>query len=193
MFVILIFLMNCVPKYIGKDVLTDQKYILAPALAAQLCFFIFLRKSMNMHSFFYIMLFLLITPSLYLSGRYIFLNPTFTYKNTMAALSLYSNDKLMVGGMSTSFRLYNSYIPILDCYGYKNTKIGRSKYAFLLNRALLEKGEKYSILYQSSGNSLFHADNIVYNGKIKLLMTLDLDKNSGSSDSIGLYRYINNH
>ena len=29
----------------------------------------------------------------------------------------------------------------------------------------MEKGEKYSILYQSSGNSLFHADNIVYNGK----------------------------
>ncbi len=190
LFVVIVFFMNCVPKFIGKDVLLHQKYIIAFALIGQLGFLTFARKKLTLNLFSNFMLVLLIVPSLYFAGRYIFINPTFTYKKTMNDLSQYVNGKLMVGGMSTGFRLYNNYFSVIDGYGYKNTEEGKKKYAVLLDKILNEKGKKYSILYKSPGNSLFHAENIVYLGKIKLVMSLELDKNPIAPESIGLYEYI---
>lgn len=189
-FAVVVFLINCVPRWIGSDVITDQKYVILSFLVLQLVFLAKARNKIASLPVLATMLILLLAPSIYFSGRYIFISPTYTYKNTMRSISNYADGKLMVGGMSTGFRLYNGYKPVIDGYGFKNTEVGRRQYAVLLDSILQEKAEKYTILYKSPGNSLFHAGNSVYNGKIKPVLTLKLDKNPGPDESIALYKYI---
>lgn len=184
-FSLIIFIMNCMPRWIGKDAISDQKYYIITFFTFQFLILVFARKKINYRLISGVFIVLLISPSIYFSGRYIFISPTYTYKNTMKSISHYVEDNLMVGGMSTGFRLYSLYEPVIDGYGYKNTEAGRKYYSKLLDRILKEKGQKYTILYNSDGN-LFCKENIVYDDKLDLVFVFTLNN---TNDSIGLFKY----
>lgn len=67
-------------------------------------------------AFIIVLLAAILLPNILLDFRYIFFNRTTEYRDTMIAMSEKIDDKIIVGGLSYAFRLYNTSIPMLDFY-----------------------------------------------------------------------------
>jgi hypothetical protein len=86
-------------------------------------------------------------PNLYLDVKYIYSNPSFKYRDTMIEMSHYVDDKVVVGGWSYAFCLYNKSVPVINPYRYNDSKEMKSRYDYVISE-LFEKGiAKYSIAY----------------------------------------------
>jgi hypothetical protein len=65
----------------------------------------------------------LLVPNAFLDFRYVFLNRSTVYRDTMISLADKVDGQYVVGGLDYAFRLYNTSIPILNFY---TTKYGAS-------------------------------------------------------------------
>jgi hypothetical protein len=63
-----------------------------------------------------ICLLLILLPNLFLDGKYVFLNRTYYFRDTMIAMSDKVDGKIIAGGCAYGFRLYNKSIPVLNFY-----------------------------------------------------------------------------
>lgn len=89
------------------------------------------------------LLFMLLTPSLYLTAQNYLVSSSYHYKETMIKLAPLINDQVTPGQASFVFRLYNRSKPVLNWYIYElNTK----KYTELFNQLLnSQKSPTYTL------------------------------------------------
>ena len=132
----------------------------------------------------YILLFIiLILPNIYLDIKYIYYSPTYTYKKTMVTLSKYIDNKILLGGLSHGFRLYNTSIPLLNYYSYAYTVEGQNEYGLLVDKISNNNNDVYTILYNRTGYDLF------YKNRIMKIFEFDLNNSiEGQSPRVALFK-----
>ena len=91
---------------------------------------------------------LMLIPNLYLDSKYVFFNRTFHFRDAMISMSEKVDGKIIVGGCSYGFRLYNKSIPIWDFYRYNCSSSERQlQYNVVFDRMFAEGIGSYSIAY----------------------------------------------
>lgn len=189
-FTVLIFLVNCYKPLIGKDVILDQKYIIFPLFVLQLVLIgILIRKKIS-KLLLAATLAVVLLPGLYMNFRYILSNVTYSYRDAMNSLSGYVNDRIVVGGLANGFRLYNTYKPVLDVYGYKFTAEGIKQYPILRDKIIAEGLAEYTILMDGDGPNFFYSGHDIYKDKMEKVFMFNLRHGTEvNNERIGLYRY----
>lgn len=132
---------------------------------------------------------LVLIPNTYLDGRYIFFHRDYYFRNTMIALGNDINGKIVVGGCSYGFRLYNESIPVLDSYIYSHNSKNKQEQELFnqkFDRMFTEGNGYCSIAYSAElPNDPFGAEYMCKHG-------LSLEKEFALSDggdlAIGIYR-----
>ena len=96
----------------------------------------------------------LFVPSIYMDYRYVYMNPTYYFKNTMIELKDKVDGKVVAGGCAFGFRLYNESIPLLDFYPYVYNTDPESKnlntYRETLKKLFREQVADYSMQFTYS-------------------------------------------
>jgi hypothetical protein len=87
-------------------------------------------------------------PGIYMDLHYIYMNPSYHFRDTMIAMKDKVDDKVVAGGTAYGFRLYNRSIPIMDFYGYtySNDPDKSSTYTKTLKRLFHEKKADYTLI-----------------------------------------------
>lgn len=190
-----ILLINSSEKLVAYDALSGGISVLLPIFIFQLLFIFILltrRKPMPKYLTTIILIFIMI-PSIYLSTRYIYVNPSYSYKNTMIKLSDHIDNEVVAGGMAHGFRLYNTSVPVINPYTYMYGDKGMETYKMLSKKIVDEDISQYTILYIAEGknkSNAFYATNEVYHDKIDLVLEFDLNNTErGEKPFIGLYKY----
>jgi len=98
----------------------------------------------------YIFTLLFLFPNIYFAAKYIYINPEFKNRDTMIALAPKVNGQILLGGLSHSFRLYNTSEPVLNffLYQYGDSMVKKAyiqNYNYLIN----SKKAKYTIAYST--------------------------------------------
>ena len=187
-----ILLINGSERFARYNALREDLTILIALLCMQLVFFVLAlttRRETLRKPIIGTLLLLLLAPNVYFAGKYIYLNPTYTYKDTMIKMGEYINDQVVVGGWAHGFRLYNTSTPILNPYRYQYSEKGIAKYFSLKKQASKELGANFTITYyplstklerllEGNGSFLetFELNNTVY-GHHESIAIFELDKN----------------
>lgn len=89
----------------------------------------------------------LFIPGIYMDVKYVYMNPSYTLRDTMIAMKDKVDDKIVAGGVAYGFRLYNRSIPILDFYSYSYStyKDPQIEYIKTLKRLFEEKKADYTL------------------------------------------------
>jgi hypothetical protein len=190
-----IIFINSTEKLVAYNVLSDAISFLLPIFIFQLLLIVTLltrRKTIPKYLTTIVVL-VIIIPNVYLGTKYIYVNPSYSYKNTMIKLSNYIDNEVVAGGMAHGFRLYNTSIPLINPYLYVYTDNGVETYKMLSEKIINEDISQYTILYvaeDKNKNNAFYATNEVYHDKIDLIFEFDLNNTErGEKPNIGLYRY----
>jgi F0F1-type ATP synthase assembly protein I len=191
-----ILLINSSEKLVAYDALSGGISVLLPIFIFQLLFIFILltRRKTTPKYLVTIALILIMIPNIYLSTRYIYVNPSYSYKKTMLQLSDYIDNEIVVGGMAHGFRLYNTSIPIINPYTYMYADKGMETYKMLLEQIIDGNVSRYIVLYiaedKNTPKNAFYATNEVYRDKIDLVFEFDLKNTErGEKPCIGLYKY----
>jgi len=93
----------------------------------------------------------LFIPNIYTDFRYVYLNPTYNFRDTMIELKDKVDGKVVAGGCAFGLRLYNDSIPLLDFYPYVYSTNPESKnlttYRTTLTRLFRENKADYSVQF----------------------------------------------
>lgn len=90
---------------------------------------------------------LMLLPSIYLDGKYVYFNRTYYFRDAMIAMGESVNGQITAGGCSFGFRLYNESIPVLDFYSTKNSTEKRLLFDNNFDRIFAEGIGTCSIAY----------------------------------------------
>lgn len=97
-----------------------------------------------------ICLLLILIPNLSLDSKYVFLNRTYYFRDSMVAMGDKVDGKIVAGGCAYGFRLYNSSIPVLNFYisgGFSSDKNQVELYDQNFDRVFEENLASYSIAF----------------------------------------------
>lgn len=190
-----ILLINSSKNFVRFDFLVDGINIILPILIFQIILILIYltNKKIKDKYLISIIIILIMLPNMFLSVRYIYSNPTYSYRDTMIYLSNYIDDKIVAGGMGHGFRLYNTSVPIVNPYGIMYSENGMEKYNSLVDQIRKENDVPYILLYTFTGKkaeNAFCASHEVYYGKLDLVRDFEL-KNivRGEKPDIGLYKF----
>ncbi len=125
--------------------------------------FVYYKVKNNKYAY---ILFFIITPHIIINANYIWLHPTYNYKNHLINLSTKTNGKVAVGGYSHSAQFYNNFIPAYTFFDWNNTaKIQKQIFRdsltaccepiFIDIYAGFEKYQNYSDVIYSYNNDLY--------------------------------------
>ncbi len=93
---------------------------------------------------------IILIPNAYMDYKYVYSNPTYHYMEIMCDIGNYTNDNIIAGGYAYGYRLYNTSVPVLDCYSYYYPMNEESKYSHENFRRLFKDGiATYSIAMAS--------------------------------------------
>ena len=113
-----------------------------------ICAFLFLISYIFQKNYIFILLIFLITlfsGNFYLNSKYIFLDPSYVYKNTMNELSNIIGEGKVAGDFSMGIRLYNNANVFVNPYRhyYKN----QTRYYEIMNSLVEKKQVDYTVSY----------------------------------------------
>jgi hypothetical protein len=125
-------------------------------------------------------------PNLYMDSQYVFGNCTYYFRDAMQSMSEKIDGRIVVGGCSYGFRLYNESIPILDVYMTKYSPDPDSKSLYDNNfERLFDEGiGSYSIAYTDGDFTAASGSYMIQHG-MQLEEEYPLGEALGTS--IGLY------
>lgn len=122
--------------------------------------------------------------SIYMSFKYVYLNPTYTEKQVMISLGQVANSEYVLGEYENGFSLYNTIKPVLNTY--EN-----------LGKYLEEDGVYYYFDYYfdpTQGSNKEYFNNIVFNDSKYTVYPVKVFKRSfktfGVSRSVALYKKV---
>lgn len=179
-----ILLRNGSEQIVGYDALKEDFPVLLTLLFTQLFFAIItlrtkrylLRKGLIIATWL-----LILSPNIFFAAKYIYIAPTYSYKNTMLQMGEYTNNEIVLGGLAHGFRLYNTSIPILNLYRYQYAKNGLEKYFELQKRVGKETRAHFNIAYTSSLGTQKY--------RFEIIKTFELEyKVKGIPESISLVK-----
>jgi len=86
-------------------------------------------------------------PNIFLDLKYVFLNRTTYYRDTMISMSNKIDGKMVVGGLAYSFRLYNTSVPLLNFYvtRYSSSPESADRYHQYFDQLFIDGAGSYSI------------------------------------------------
>lgn len=90
---------------------------------------------------------LVLLPVFAMDYNYIYSNPTYLYRDSMKDVSIYINDKIVIGGLSYGMRLYNTSVPVLNPYKYYNNT---DSYNNMFEKAKNMNLSDYTVLYTNN-------------------------------------------